>query len=71
MESASGIEVVKVSGSTVTTVETHGEMNTGDPDTPSWWVERAKTLCPSTYFGLSLWDHGSGWQWVCSDMTAP
>lgn len=70
MKSTSGIEVVKVSGSTVTTVETHGEMDTGDPDTLSWWVERAKTLWPSTYFGLSLWDHGFGWQFICSDDTS-
>lgn len=69
-KSTSTVEIVKVSGSTVTTVETHGEMDTGDPATLSWWVERANTLWPSTSFGLSLWDHGLGWQWICSDDTS-
>ena len=70
MKSTSSIEIVKVSGSTVTTVETYGEMDTGDPATLSWWVDRATTLWPSTYFGLSLWDHGFGWQYICADDTS-
>ena len=70
MKSTSTIEVVKVSESTVTTVETYGEMDTGDPATLEWWVERATTLWPSTYFGLSLWNHGFGWQYVCTDDTS-
>ena len=70
MKSTSGIEIVKVSGSTVTTVETYGEMDTGDPATLAWWVDRATTLWPSTNFGLSLWDHGFGWQFICSDDTS-
>jgi hypothetical protein len=70
MKSTSGIEIVKVSGSTVTTVETYGEMDTGDPATLAWWVDRATTLWPSTNFGLSLWDHGFGWQYICSDDTS-
>lgn len=70
MKSTSTIEIVKVSESTVTTVETYGEMDTGDPATLEWWVERATTLWPSTYFGLSLWNHGGGWQYVCADDTS-
>jgi hypothetical protein len=69
-KSTSGIEIVKVSGTTVTTVETYGEMDTGDPATLSFWIDRATTLWPSTYFGLSLWDHGFGWQFICSDDTS-
>ena len=69
-KSTSTIEIVKVSGETVTTVETYGEMDTGDPATLAWWVERANTLWPATNFGLSLWDHGMGWQWICSDDTS-
>lgn len=70
MKSTSSIEIVKVSGSTVTTVETYGEMDTGSPATLAWWVDRATTLWPSTNFGLSLWDHGFGWQYICSDDTS-
>ena len=69
-KSTSTIEIVQVSGETVTTVETYGEMDTGDPATLAWWVERANTLWPATHFGLSLWDHGMGWQWICSDDTS-
>ena len=69
-KSTSGIEIVKVSGTTVTTVETYGEMDTGDPATLSFWIDRVTTLWPSTYFGLSLWDHGFGWQFICSDDTS-
>ena len=69
-KSTSTIEIVKVSGSTVTTVETYGEMDTGDPATLSFWIDRATTLWPSTYFGLSLWDHGFGWQYICADDTS-
>jgi hypothetical protein len=70
MKSTSGIEVVKVSESTVTTVETYAEMDTGDPATLTWWIDRATTLWPSTYFAMSLWDHGFGWQFICSDDTS-
>lgn len=70
MKSTSGIEVVKVSESTVTTVATYGEMDTGDPATLTWWIDQATTLWPSTYFAMSLWDHGYGWQFICSDDTS-
>jgi hypothetical protein len=70
MKSTSGIEIVKVSESTVTTVETYAEMDTGDPATLTWWIDQATTLWPSTYFAMSLWDHGFGWQFICSDDTS-
>ncbi|MDQ1371321.1 MAG: hypothetical protein QG582_235 [Candidatus Thermoplasmatota archaeon] len=70
MKSTSTIEIVKVSGTTVTTVETYGEMDTGSPATLTWWIDRATTLWPSTYFGLMLWDHGFGWHYICSDDTS-
>ncbi len=70
MKSTSTIEIVKVSGSTVTTVATYAEMDTGDPATLTWWIDQATTLWPSTNFGLSLWDHGFGWQFICSDDTS-
>ncbi|MDH3364702.1 MAG: clostripain-related cysteine peptidase [Thermoplasmata archaeon] len=70
MKSTSGIEIVKVSESTVTTVETLPEMDTGDPAALTWWIDRATTLWPSTYFAMSLWDHGFGWQFICSDDTS-
>lgn len=70
MGSTSSIEIVKVSGSTVTTVGTYAEMDTGDPATLTWWIDQATTLWPSTYFAVSLWDHGFGWQFICSDDTS-
>jgi len=69
-KTTSTTEILKVSGTTVTTVETYGEMNTGDPATLTWWIDRATTLWPSTYFALMLWDHGYGWHYICSDDTS-
>ena len=69
-KSTSSTELLKISGSTVTTVETYGEMDTGSPATLTWWIDRATTLWPSTYFALILWDHGYGWHYICSDDTS-
>ena len=70
LKTTSTTEVVKVSGTTVTTVETYGEMDTGNPATLTWSIDRATTLWPSTYFALMLWDHGFGWHYICSDDTS-
>jgi hypothetical protein len=69
-KSTSTTELLKISESTVTTVETYGEMDTGNPATLTWWIDRATTLWPSTYFALILWDHGYGWHYICSDETS-
>ncbi len=68
--STSGTEIVKISGPTVTVVETAPEMNMGDPATLSWWITKATTLFPSTYLALSMWDHGYAWIYVCKDDTS-
>ena len=70
LKTTSTTEIVKVSGTTVTTVETYGEMDTGSPATLTWWIDRATTLWPSTYFALMLWDHGYGWHYICTDDTS-
>jgi hypothetical protein len=54
----------------VTVVETYPEMDSGSPATLTWWIDRATTLWPSTYFALMLWDHGFGWHYICSDDTS-
>lgn len=69
-KTTSTTEILKISESTVTTVETYGEMDTGSPATLTWWIDRATTLWPSTYFALILWDHGYGWHYICSDDTS-
>lgn len=70
LQSTTGTEIVKISGSTVTVVETAPEMNMGDPATLTWWITKASTLFPSTNLALSLWDHGYGWIYVCKDDTS-
>ncbi|MEW5747572.1 MAG: clostripain-related cysteine peptidase [Candidatus Thermoplasmatota archaeon] len=70
LKTTSTIEIVKVSGSTVTVVETHPEMDSGSAAALTWWIDRATTLWPSTYFALMLWDHGFGWHYICSDDTS-
>jgi hypothetical protein len=68
--STSGMSVVKISGTTVTTVLTAPEMNMGDPATLSWCINQAASLFPSTYLALSMWDHGYAWNYVCLDDTS-
>lgn len=68
--STSGMSVQKISGTTVTTVQTLPEMNMGDPATLTWAINQAAALYPSTYLALSMWDHGYGWNYVCKDDTS-
>jgi hypothetical protein len=68
--STSGMSVVKISGTTVTTVLTAPEMNMGDPATLSWCINQAASLFPSTYLAVSMWDHGYAWNYVCLDDTS-
>jgi hypothetical protein len=68
--STTGTQVLKISGSTVTVVETLGELDFGDPATVTWGINRAAALYPSTYFALTMWDHGWGWEFICQDTTS-
>lgn len=70
LKSTSGMSVVKISGTTVTTVLTAPEMNMGDPATLTWCLDQAAALFPSTYLALSMWDHGYAWNYVCKDDTS-
>lgn len=69
-ESTSTVEVLKIDGGVVTVVETYGEMDMGDPGAVTWWINRATTLFPSTYFAFSFWDHGYGWKYISDDFTS-
>lgn len=68
--STTGAEVLKFSGSTVTVVETYAELDMGDPAVLTWWIDRARQLYPSTYFALTMWDHGYGWIYISHDETS-
>jgi len=37
-----------------------GELNMGNPETLSWFLERCGTYFPSEKYGLILWNHGGG-----------
>jgi hypothetical protein len=69
-ESTSTVEVLKINGGVVTVVETYGEMDLGDPAVVTWWINRATTLFPSTYFAFNFWDHGYGWKYISDDFTS-
>ncbi len=62
--------VERISGRTVTVLETYGVMDMGSPATLSWWIDRSTTLFPSTYYALDIWDHGYGWKYVSVDDTS-
>lgn len=69
-QSTSVTEVLKINGGVVTVVETYGEIDMGDPATVTWWINRATSLFPSTYFAFSFWDHGYGWKYISDDFTS-
>src|SRR4030042_2534233 len=68
--STSGMQVQKISGTTVTTVLTTGEMNMGDPAKLTWCLNQAAALFPSPYLAVTMWDHGYAWNYVCLDDTS-
>lgn len=68
--STSGMDVLEISGTTVTTVLAAPEMNMGDPATLTWCIDQAAALFPSTYLAISMWDHGYAWNYVCKDDTS-
>ncbi len=45
------------------------ELNMGNPETLSTFVNWAMTTYSSTNYALVLWDHGSGWISFCCDDT--
>jgi hypothetical protein len=67
LKGASNVLVEKISGSSVTVVETDPVMDMGSGATLTWWIDKYTTLFPSTYNALLLWDHGFGWQYICTD----
>lgn len=67
LKGASNVLVEKISGSSVTVVETDPVMDMGSGATLTWWVNKYTTLWPSTYNAVLLWDHGWGWQYICTD----
>jgi hypothetical protein len=46
-----------------------GELNMGDPDTLTYFVEIAMAAAPAGHYMIDLWDHGGGWYGLCSDDT--
>jgi hypothetical protein len=64
---APNVLVEKISGSSVTVVETDPIMDMGSGATLTWWINKYTTLWPSTYNAVLLWDHGWGWQYICTD----
>lgn len=43
-------------------LEDLGEMNMGDPDTLSGFVDWAKTKYPAQHYAVVIWNHGQGWR---------
>ncbi|ETR67646.1 MAG: hypothetical protein OMM_05032 [Candidatus Magnetoglobus multicellularis str. Araruama] len=43
-------------------LESLGEVNMGDPETLSDFIQWAMTSYPAQQYALILWDHGDGWQ---------
>jgi len=46
-----------------------GELNTGDGEILTYFVENAMRHAPADQYMLDLWDHGGGWYGLCVDDT--
>ena len=51
-------------------IDDYGEIDSGNPQTLAWFIKTAAKLFPAKKYGLSLWDHGGGWQGYGSDDSA-
>ena len=51
-------------------IEDFGEVNSGSPQTLAWFIKTAIKMFPAKKYGLSLWDHGGGWQGYGNDDSA-
>ena len=67
LEDSSRTLVEKISGSSVKVLKTYEKMDMGISSTLSWWINESTALYPSTYYALTIWDHGYGWNYVSYD----
>jgi len=45
------------------------ELNMGDPETLTWFINYTVEKYPAEKYALILWDHGSNWEGICWDWT--
>jgi len=45
------------------------ELNMGDPETLTWFINYTVENFPADKYALILWDHGGNWEGVCWDWT--
>jgi len=67
LQSSTRSLVEQIKGGSVIIVGNYSKMDMGIPATLQWWISDSATLFPSTYYALTVWDHGSGWQYVSVD----
>jgi len=46
------------------------ELNMGDPETLTWFINYTVKHYPAEKYALILWDHGGNWEGVCWDWTS-
>lgn len=46
------------------------ELNMGDPQTLSWFINYTVEAFPAERYALILWDHGGNWEGICWDWTS-
>ncbi|MCJ7607741.1 MAG: clostripain-related cysteine peptidase, partial [Thermoplasmata archaeon] len=68
--STDGIELVEVSEGTTQVVGEYEEMNTGDGETFSFFLEEVADAYPADHTVIVVWDHGSAWKGCCVDDTS-
>jgi len=70
---ANGSAILHIEAGTNTTIwggwSKDYELNMGDPETLTWFIDYSFEHYPADRYALILWDHGGNWEGVCWDWT--
>ena len=59
--------IIEISGGTLAVTQSLGELDSGNPDTLSWFLAQGLLAHQSAQNALVVWDHGAGWNGVGFD----
>jgi photosystem II stability/assembly factor-like uncharacterized protein len=67
---ARGVDLVRISGGTVTKVAHWADRDFGSGATFRWFLQQVGTRYPAQHLVVTAWDHGYGWRYFARDDTS-